>query len=272
MQEQADKMVHSVFPLRWCMFFLVLQTRTVSSSSDKCPKVLKNFAAAVSNFTFCAVSNSRPLRFCCNCDEVYVQALSGHSDIIHQNCSNDLIFAEKYQIVEYAYDFVVDTWERTNCPDCFKNKKDGTPNEIKSEIKEFFHKLDAVEHCFYNYSQIHVVPVPTNHSKANASSLHSGLCNHCNKSYHALEESYKKIAGSDGQEYKVCADVAASMNYTRQRWSKDFHCVKIHTDLVSVVALTVFFCFLPIIFYTSVKLQGSTNDRKPGASSRASNN
>ena len=54
------------------------------------------------------------------------------------------------------------------------------------------------------------------------------------------------------------------MNYTRQRWSNNFHCVKIHTDLVSVVALTVFFCFLPIIFYTSVKLQGASSDKKTG--------
>ena len=55
------------------------------------------------------------------------------------------------------------------------------------------------------------------------------------------------------------------MNYTRQRWSKNFNCVKIHTDLVSVVALTVFFCFLPVIFYTSVKLQYDySHERKPG--------
>lgn len=59
--------------------------------------------------------------------------------------------------------------------------------------------------------------------------------------------------------------VVIQMNYTRQRWSKNFNCVKIHTDLVSVVALTVFFCFLPVIFYTSVKLQYDySHERKPG--------
>ena len=54
------------------------------------------------------------------------------------------------------------------------------------------------------------------------------------------------------------------MNYTRQLWSKTFHCVTINTDLVSVVALTVFFCFLPIIFYTSVKLHGDSQNRETG--------
>lgn len=59
--------------------------------------------------------------------------------------------------------------------------------------------------------------------------------------------------------------VVIQMNYTGQRWSKNFNCVKIHTDLVSVVALTVFFCFLPVIFYTSVKLQYDySHERKPG--------
>ena len=54
------------------------------------------------------------------------------------------------------------------------------------------------------------------------------------------------------------------MNYTRQRWSKDFHCVIVNTDLVSVVALTVFFCFLPVIFYTSVKMHGDSQNSKTG--------
>lgn len=54
------------------------------------------------------------------------------------------------------------------------------------------------------------------------------------------------------------------MNYTRQRWSNNFYCVKLHSDLVSVVALTVFFCFLPIIFYISLKMQGDSDNRKTG--------
>ena len=54
------------------------------------------------------------------------------------------------------------------------------------------------------------------------------------------------------------------MNYTRQHWSKSFHCVKIFHDLVSVVALTVFFCFLPIIFYSAARLQGASEVRKTG--------
>ncbi|CAH3032302.1 unnamed protein product, partial [Porites lobata] len=251
--------------LYWCIFFLVLQSRIPSSYPVKCSKLLNIFANAVSNYTYCAVSNSRPFRFCCHCKDLYVEALNGHNNIVlDKNCSRELIFAEKHQLVEYAYDFTVDIWKKSNCPDCFNSDKEGRPTAVKSEIKEFFKKLDEVEHCFYNNSQIHVIPVPSNHSGANSSTLHSSLCDKCRGYYNDLEKSYKKIKVSDAQDYKVCGDVSASMNYTRQRWSKNFNCVKIHTDLVSVVALTVFFCFLPVIFYTSVKLQYDySHERKP---------
>ena len=65
-------------------------------------------------------------------------------------------------------------------------------------------------------------------------------------------------------QLQSCLFILFQMNYTRQRWSNNFHCVKIHTDLVSVVALTVFFCFLPIIFYVSLKMQGDSDNRKTG--------
>ena len=37
---------------------------------------------------------------------------------------------------------------------CFRNEKDGTPREIKPDITEFFEKLDVVERCFFNNSQV----------------------------------------------------------------------------------------------------------------------
>ncbi|KAL9968689.1 hypothetical protein ACROYT_G020807 [Oculina patagonica] len=222
-------MVNFVVLLHSSIFVLAWQIRTLVSFSsslqeERCPKLLKNFAEVVSNYTYCAVHNSRPFRFCCVCEDVYVTALNGHRDIVQKKeCHDDLIMAEKYQIVENAYDFVVDLWESSNCPACFKNDDDGTPNEIKPEIVDFFKKMDVVEHCFYNNSQIHILPVPVNHTAANASVVLS-VCDACNKSYRDLDAAYKKIAVSDSQEYKVCADVSASMNYTRQRWSNNFHC------------------------------------------------
>ena len=65
------------------------------------------------------------------------------------------------------------------------------------------------------FSKIHIIPLPINHSKTNTSSLHTGLCNNCNSSYRALEKAYKKITESDALDYKVCADVSASVSMRR---------------------------------------------------------
>ena len=62
------------------------------------------------------------------------------------------------------------------------------------------------------YLQIHVIPVPSNHSGANSSTLHSSLCDKCRGYYNDLEKSYKKIKVSDAQDYKVCGDVSASVS------------------------------------------------------------
>ena len=110
--------------LRSCIFVLVWQGRTLVSPShetEDCPKLLRNFAEVVSNYTYCAVNNSRPFRFCCVCEDVYVTALNGHRGIVQSPCHNDLILAEKYQIVESAYNFVVDLWETSNCPGICKD-------------------------------------------------------------------------------------------------------------------------------------------------------
>lgn len=43
--------------------------------------------------------------------------------------------------------------------ECFDKGKGGRPNGIKREIKKFFQKLDAVEHCFFNNSEVIDCPV-----------------------------------------------------------------------------------------------------------------
>ena len=114
-------MVFFVSLLLPCIFVLIWQTRMLAVSSspggEDCAKLLKTFAEVVSNYTYCAVNNSRPFRFCCVCEKVYVTTLNEHRSIVqHKSCHNDLVLAEKYQIVESAYDFVVNLWKSSNCP------------------------------------------------------------------------------------------------------------------------------------------------------------
>ncbi|CAH3120616.1 unnamed protein product [Pocillopora meandrina] len=250
---------------RWSMFVIVWPLLLLPSTQEvqvrvSCHKYLTNFAHVAANFTSCAIQHSRPFRFCCSCNKAYVAVLNIHRAIVgNDTCRGDLVMGEQHQIVESAYDFVVNLWTSSHCPDCFHNDVDGTPEHLKPKITEFFEKWEAVEGCFFNNSRNHTIPVPVNGSHQNISGVYS-VCDNCRKPYSALEEFYKSIANSD--DLKVCADVSASMNYTRQHWSNSFHCVKIVHDLVSVVALTVFFCFLPIIFYSAARLQGASEVRK----------
>ena len=44
-------------------------------------------------------------------------ALHGHRHIVlDEECHNDLVMGEKYQIVVAAFNFVVHLWESSNCP------------------------------------------------------------------------------------------------------------------------------------------------------------
>ena len=110
------------FVFRWSIFVsvwlaLLLPSTLEGQSTRNCHKLLTNFAEVVANYTYCAVKNSRPFRFCCRCEEVYVTALNGHRDIVQNDtCHGDLVMAEQYQIVESAYDFVVHLWESSHCP------------------------------------------------------------------------------------------------------------------------------------------------------------
>lgn len=109
---------YSVIPTFLGILLVVLQTKADSPSELlKCADLLKNFADVVSNFTFCAVSNSRPFRFCCHCKHEYIAAINGHRGIlIHPECHKDLVLAEKHQLVESAFQFVEDLWKDSNCP------------------------------------------------------------------------------------------------------------------------------------------------------------
>ena len=55
-----------------------------------------------------------------------------------------------------------------------------------------------------------IVPIPVNNS--NSSEINKRLCENCEKIYQSLEESYKAITNSDSLEYKICADVSASVS------------------------------------------------------------
>lgn len=115
---------YSVTPTFLGILLLVSQTKTDSLSVSDCTELLKNFAVVVSNFTFCAVSNSRPFRFCIYCRHEYTAVINKHREIVVKgNCLEDLVMAEKNQLVESAFQFVEDLWKSCNCPGKYCDRK-----------------------------------------------------------------------------------------------------------------------------------------------------
>lgn len=52
------------------------------------------------------------------------------------------------------------------------------------------------------------------------------------------------------------------MNITRKLWSRTFNCSVTCSDTVSVVAVSVFILFLPVVFYLSSFLHSEQKKRK----------
>ena len=52
------------------------------------------------------------------------------------------------------------------------------------------------------------------------------------------------------------------MNYTRDTWSREYACTRPQTDLISVVALTCFFGFIPFVFYVAVTINGQVKNKR----------
>ncbi|XP_032227847.2 osteopetrosis-associated transmembrane protein 1 isoform X2 [Nematostella vectensis] len=264
------------FALLICSFFHVsLQSHDSDGPKlpEECKEMLEGLARNVSHFTKCAVEQATPFRFCRRCRLEFHAVCETKANIYNKDygCVDVLVSSEKYQIVNNVYAFAINLWRGSNCENCYDDEES---SELKSAVADYFKTQEAVYHCFINESRI-PAPHMTNSSSHNSSvtppannnmTIVTNVCAKCLNQYIALQKAYRTVAGAgeygDLVETSICADVVSAMNFTRQRWSQEFQCVHFHKDLVSVVALTVFFCFLPIIFYTAARLNGNSFDKE----------
>ncbi|KXJ24333.1 osteopetrosis-associated transmembrane protein 1 [Exaiptasia diaphana] len=255
---------------------VVLQITWISTQSNDeiCTEELDRLADSVSNFTRCAVNEASPFRFCRFCykqfDAVRVCKTSVYSN--HYDCVKLLVESERYQIVKRVYDFANTLWEGSFCYNCFEsdNKNEaqiGQPWVLKSDVVDFFDKQRIVDDCFKNYTMTDshaITNITANITITNITDTHM-VCSKCEEEYIALNDAYYDLTEDMGgyvKENILCADVVSAMNITRQLWSHQFNCVKHNTDTVSVVALTVLFCFFPIIFYSAARLHGGYKEKR----------
>ena len=83
---------------------------------DKCSALLEAFARSASNFSHCAVKRARPFKFCCMCSDQYSNILEIKDRIYADvDCVGELVWSEKYQIVERVFEFAKTLWFTSHC-------------------------------------------------------------------------------------------------------------------------------------------------------------
>ncbi|CAH6778269.1 Ostm1 [Phodopus roborovskii] len=161
------------------------------------------------------------------------------------------------QIVVTVSEFFNTTWQEANCANCLTNNSEGLSDNTEYFLSLFNKTLACFEHNLQG--RTHSLPPPKNYSE---------VCRNCIDAYRNLSTVYTEMQKRNGLENKaepgthLCIDVEDAMNITRKLWSRTFNCSVTCSDTVSVVAVSVFILFLPVVFYLSSFLHSEQKKRK----------
>uniref|UniRef100_UPI00398F6E6A osteopetrosis-associated transmembrane protein 1 isoform X2 n=1 Tax=Pristiophorus japonicus TaxID=55135 RepID=UPI00398F6E6A len=148
------------------------------------------------------------------------------------SCSKQLLRSDRLQIVLKMHNYLQTIWTDSLCDACLNGNK-----TVPSMDTVIFKKmLNDSLNCFEQYSSGH-----PDHGN------HSDLCIKCKVSYNNLTVWYNRME----KKQNLCIDIIDAMNLTRQLWSKTYNCTVPCSDTISVIAVSTFLLFLPVIFYLS---------------------
>ncbi|XP_048349226.1 osteopetrosis-associated transmembrane protein 1 isoform X2 [Sphaerodactylus townsendi] len=236
----------------------LLGSRDLAELEPECRELLTAFANSSMKLTGCLVRSARPVRLCQNCFRQFreineqleniTRAVGNFSD--SSKCSSSLLMSDRLQIVLILSTFFNDTWEKANCANCLKNNSEGLSNNTVMFLALFNASLTCFEHNL----------------QAQEDSNYTQVCKNCSVTYKNLNALYKRMQESkqehDAEEQShLCIDVEDAMNITRKLWSRTFNCSVPFSDTVSVVAVSSFILFLPVIFYLSSFLHSKQKKR-----------
>jgi len=225
---------------------------------DQCDVVITEFANAMTNFTQCVFLNFHPMRVCKNCFKVYDALVVQHRNISHTSKCYDALITDynvQYQIVPRMYQSLLDTWSSLDCEKCYDRD---SPDILSKDFLKFLRLHNETRSCFYNFS----TTPPANATHPNSTT--NLVCLNCKEQYQSIQNNFPYYKDDVGDESVTnwCADINAAVNETRHLWSETYHCGRVERDLESIIALTIFFCFLPVIFYIGAKLHSDVKERK----------
>uniref|UniRef100_A0A8C5L078 OSTM1 protein n=1 Tax=Jaculus jaculus TaxID=51337 RepID=A0A8C5L078_JACJA len=140
---------------------------------------------------------------------------------------------------------------------CLANNSEDLSNSTEHFLRLFNQTLTCFEHNLQEST--HGLLPPKNYSE---------VCKNCNDAYKTLSTLYSDMQKMNELVNKaepgthLCIDVEDAMNITRKLWSRTFNCSITCSDTVSVVAVSVFILFLPVVFYLSSFLHSEQKKRK----------
>ncbi|XP_065653268.1 mucin-3B-like [Hydra vulgaris] len=245
-----------------------LSTSIISSviPESSCEQSTETFSNAMTNMTQCIIIHTNPMQICLKCAKYYDML-----QIYHKYLVNNCIWLvsqsnKKYQVITEVLQAQERTWQSLGCEKCY------IPNlvarTVTPEFKRFLDLKYKVESCFRNVSLKSQIPnsalsddVAINNTKFNNT---WNVCSKCSDVSMNILRNYKyREDNDDNSDALWCADINVAVTEIKELWNKNYKCNKqVVKEFLTVIAITSFFCFLPVIFYVGAKLHFDVNERK----------
>ncbi|XP_038048115.1 osteopetrosis-associated transmembrane protein 1-like [Patiria miniata] len=218
--------------------------RFIPALSCDCRRLMEEYARFSSSFMHCALIHAKPLLVCEMCVAKYKDADKKFREIEKSTCDSSLLSSDRVQILRETHEFVKKLWVKGNCGNCFKDMKNcsGSHNE-DCQVTEKVSKFQK-----YNNETLDCFAAINDHD----------VCKNCSEIYGTLSKFYASM----GNVEEICMDCVELMNSTRKEWSTIYNCTRIRRDIVSIVAISVFFCSLPLFFYVGSKMHTAKTEHK----------
>ncbi|KAJ8935575.1 hypothetical protein NQ318_000842 [Aromia moschata] len=202
-----------------------------------CNDVRDQFAVAISEFTWCSINSSRPIKLCENCADYYINIISTYqnmSEVKSVNgtpCLDYFVNLDRLQIVETQYLSSVDLWNRGKCYECYVAANGTQSRERSNEYKQFMNYYESYNSCVTNN--------------------HDNPCPNCMDSYDLLQNYFLGISNSN-ERISFCIDLADLMNSTWTYWGENCCKYRKHHEYI-FIGSTIGVIILTIFFYIGVQ-------------------
>ncbi|KAK9752169.1 Osteopetrosis-associated transmembrane protein 1 precursor [Popillia japonica] len=197
-----------------------------ASNYDNCTMVNHAFGFSISNFTYCAITNSHPIKLCQECVNKYIDVLSSFQNLTKSTdkngtaCYEEYIGLDRLEIIETMYIDVRTLWNTGKCDECFIIDNGTLTPQPSNQTLKFYELYEKTALCIKTELMV-------NDTKS--------MCEKCITLYIELNDYYDSISNIN-QEIANCMDIVDLMNGTRTSWSKQCCRYRHHEEYVFIIS------------------------------------